>query len=142
MTIWIDADACPGPVREVILRAVDRLNLKAEKKPTLTSVSVVTDSAAGARSDYAALSAKAEGVELARDLGYAVHSRPMTRDDVYLADEAFFTGTAAEVTPIRELDGRVLGAGQRGPVTERIQSLFFDVVHGRAPKYSRWLTLV
>jgi branched-chain amino acid aminotransferase len=85
---------------------------------------------------------RATVIELARDLGYTVHSRPMTRDDVYLADEAFFTGTAAEVTPIRELDGRVLGAGQRGPVTERIQSLFFDVVNGRAPKYSRWLTLV
>jgi len=66
----------------------------------------------------------------------------MTRDDVYLADEAFFTGTAAEVTPIRELDGRVLGAGKRGPVTERIQSLFFDVVNGRAPKYQQWLTMV
>jgi branched-chain amino acid aminotransferase len=56
----------------------------------------------------------------------------MTRDDVYLADEAFFTGTAAEVTPIRELDGRVLGAGRRGPVTEKIQNLFFEVVNGRA----------
>jgi len=67
---------------------------------------------------------------------------PMTRDDVYLADEAFFTGTAAEVTPIRELDGRVIGAGQRGPVTEKLQSLFFDVVNGRAAKYHDWLTLV
>jgi len=67
---------------------------------------------------------------------------PMTRDDVYLADEAFFTGTAAEVTPIRELDGRVIGAGRRGPVTEKIQALFFDVVNGRAAKYHDWLTLV
>jgi branched-chain amino acid aminotransferase len=66
----------------------------------------------------------------------------MTRDDVYLADEAFFTGTAAEVTPIRELDGRTIGAGRRGPVTERIQALFFDVVNGRAEKYKDWLTLV
>ena len=64
----------------------------------------------------------------------------MTRDDVYLADEAFFTGTAAEVTPIRELDGRTIGAGQRGPITGQIQSLFFDVVNGRAPKYHHWLT--
>jgi branched-chain amino acid aminotransferase len=81
-------------------------------------------------------------IELARDLGLSVSSMPMTRDDVYLADEAFFTGTAAEVTPIRELDGRVIGAGARGPVTEKVQSLFFDVVNGRASKYSRWLTPV
>jgi branched-chain amino acid aminotransferase len=66
----------------------------------------------------------------------------MTRDDVYLADEAFFTGTAAEVTPIREVDGRMIGAGRRGPLTEKIQSLFFDVVNGRAEKYRRWLTTV
>jgi branched-chain amino acid aminotransferase len=66
---------------------------------------------------------------------------PMTRDDVYLADEAFFTGTAAEVTPIRELDGRPIGAGRRGPVTARIQALFFDAVNGRAPQYLDWLTL-
>jgi branched-chain amino acid aminotransferase len=84
---------------------------------------------------------RATVIELARDLGYEVASMPMTRDDVYLADEAFFTGTAAEVTPIRELDGRMIGAGQRGPVTEKIQSLFFDVVNGRAAKYNHWLTL-
>mgnify|MGYP003549013228 CR=1 FL=1 len=71
-----------------------------------------------------------------------MHFAPMTRDDVYLADEAFFTGPAAEVTPIRELDGRTIGAGRRGPVTEPIQALFFDVVNGRAEKYQRWLTLV
>jgi branched-chain amino acid aminotransferase len=85
---------------------------------------------------------RATVIELARDLGLQVVSKPMTRDDVYLADEAFFTGTAAEVTPIRELDGRVIGAGRRGPVTERIQTLFFDVVNGRADKYKHWLTLV
>jgi branched-chain amino acid aminotransferase len=81
-------------------------------------------------------------IELARDLGYEVRPMPMTRDDVYLADEAFFTGTAAEVTPIREVDGRPIGAGRRGPLTEKIQSLFFDVVNGRAEKYRRWLTRV
>jgi branched-chain amino acid aminotransferase len=81
-------------------------------------------------------------IELAADLGYTVAARPMTRDDVYLADEAFFTGTAAEVTPIREVDGRRIGAGSRGPVTERIQNLFFDAVNGRAEKYRRWLTKV
>ena len=84
---------------------------------------------------------RATVIELARELGYEVESRPMTRDDVYLADEAFFTGTAAEVTPIREVDGRVLGAGCRGPLTEKIQTLFFDVVNGRNPKYSHWLSL-
>jgi branched-chain amino acid aminotransferase len=81
-------------------------------------------------------------IELAADLGYTVAARPMTRDDVYLADEAFFTGTAAEVTPIREVDGRRIGAGSRGPVTEKIQNLFFDAVNGRAEKYRRWLTKV
>jgi branched-chain amino acid aminotransferase len=85
---------------------------------------------------------RATVIELARDLGYPVTAKPMTRDDVYLADEAFFTGTAAEVTPIRELDGRVLGAGRRGPVTEKIQNLFFEVVNGRATKYQSWLTRV
>jgi branched-chain amino acid aminotransferase len=85
---------------------------------------------------------RATVIELARDLGLTVTARPMTRDDVYLADEAFFTGTAAEITPIRELDGRAIGAGRRGPVTERIQDLFFDVVNGRAEKYRHWLTLV
>jgi len=81
-------------------------------------------------------------IELAADLGYEVTARPMTRDDVYLADEAFFTGTAAEVTPIREVDGRAIGAGRRGPLTEKLQAAFFDAVHGRAEKYRRWLTRV
>ena len=81
-------------------------------------------------------------IELARDLGWSVQSTPMTRDDVYLAEEAFFSGTAAEITPIRELDGRTIGAGRRGPVTEKIQTAFFDAVNGRAPKYREWLTSV
>lgn len=85
---------------------------------------------------------RASVIELARDLGLEVLSQPMTRDDVYLADEAFFTGTAAEITPIRELDGRVIGAGTRGPVTERIQKQFFDVIHGRDERYRHWLTMV
>ena len=66
----------------------------------------------------------------------------ITRDDVYIADEAFFTGTAAEVTPIRELDRRPIGSGSRGPVTERIQSAFFEIVNGRNRKYHHWLTPV
>ena len=85
---------------------------------------------------------RASVIELARDLGLEVAAQPMTRDDVYLADEAFFTGTAAEITPIRELDGRVIGAGVRGPVTERIQKRFFDVIHGRDERYRHWLTAV
>jgi len=85
---------------------------------------------------------RASVIELANDMGLEVLSQPLTRDDVYLADEAFFTGTAAEVTPIRELDGRVIGHGSRGPVTERIQKRFFEVVSGRAEQYRHWLTKV
>jgi branched-chain amino acid aminotransferase len=76
------------------------------------------------------------------DLGIAVEKTRITRDDVYIADEAFFTGTAAEVTPIRELDRRAIGSGVRGPITERIQSAFFDIVSGRNRKYHHWLTPV
>src|SRR5450830_958424 len=66
----------------------------------------------------------------------------ITRDAMYCADEAFFTGTAAEITPIRELDNRTIGNGGRGPITEKLQTLFFDVVSGKAPQYQHWLTLV
>jgi branched-chain amino acid aminotransferase len=79
---------------------------------------------------------------LAAELGYKVVSKRLTRDDIYIADEAFFTGTAAEVTPIRELDSRQIGAGHRGPVTTQIQSLFFDVVNGKVPAHADWLALV
>jgi branched-chain amino acid aminotransferase len=81
-------------------------------------------------------------ITMARDIGLEVAARRITRDDVYIADEAFFTGTAAEVTPIRELDSRKIGAGQRGPITEKLQSMFFDLVNGRSPKYKHWLTYV
>src|SRR5438105_10493502 len=81
-------------------------------------------------------------ITLANDLGIEVQAKRMTRDDVYIADEAFFTGTAAEVTPIRELDNRPIGNGESGPVTKKLQSLFFDVVNGRNPKYKSWLTPV
>ena len=74
--------------------------------------------------------------------GLEVVEKRITRDEVYIADEAFFTGTAAEVTPIREVDGRSIGTGTRGPVTERLQSLYFDVVHGRSEAHLDWLTLV
>jgi branched-chain amino acid aminotransferase len=81
-------------------------------------------------------------IQLAADLGVKVVEKRITRDEVYIADEAFFTGTAAEVTPIRELDGRTIGPGKRGPVTEKLQSLYFDIVHGRSAKYPEWLTPV
>jgi branched-chain amino acid aminotransferase len=81
-------------------------------------------------------------IQLAADLGYKVEARRITRDDLYIADECFFTGTAAEVTPIREVDGRTVGAGKRGPVTEKLQSMFFDVVNGRSEKYRHWLHYV
>ncbi len=81
-------------------------------------------------------------VQLAQDEGLKVREKRITRDEVYLADEAFFTGTAAEVTPIREVDDRMIGQGGRGPVTERLQALYFDVVHGRKNNYTDWLTLV
>ena len=81
-------------------------------------------------------------ITMAHDLGIEVIEKRITRDEVYCADEAFFTGTAAEVTPIRELDNRPIGIGRRGPVTEKLQTLFFDVVAGRAPQYEHWLTLV
>ena len=76
------------------------------------------------------------------DLGLKLVENRITRDEVYIADEAFFTGTAAEVTPIRELDRLEIGQGSRGPITEKIQSAFFDIVNGRNPKYAEWLTKV
>ncbi|MEO8247980.1 MAG: branched-chain amino acid transaminase [Burkholderiales bacterium] len=79
---------------------------------------------------------------IAKDLGVEVVQKRITRDEVYIADEAFFTGTAAEVTPIRELDRLEIGAGSRGPVTEKIQNAFFDIVNGRNEKYAHWLTKV
>ncbi len=79
---------------------------------------------------------------LAADLGYTIVEKRITRDEIYIADEAFFTGTAAEVTPIRELDNRPIGGGSRGPVTEALQARYFDVVHGRVEKYNHWLTPV
>jgi branched-chain amino acid aminotransferase len=78
-------------------------------------------------------------IQLAADLGYQVEAKRITRDDLYIADEVFFTGTAAEVTPVREVDGRTVGAGRRGPITEKLQSMFFDVVNGRSEKYRHWL---
>jgi len=81
-------------------------------------------------------------ISLAKDMGLEGKSKRLTRDDVYIADEAFFTGKAAEVTPIRELDNRVIGSGTRGPLTQELQKRYFDVVYGRNDKYESWLTRV
>ncbi|MBI5717982.1 MAG: branched-chain amino acid transaminase [Burkholderiales bacterium] len=79
---------------------------------------------------------------ICKDLGLPLVEKRITRDEVYICDEAFFTGTAAEVTPIRELDRIELGSGSRGPITEKIQSAFFDIVNGRNARYAEWLTPV
>jgi len=81
-------------------------------------------------------------ISLAREMGLEVVSKRLTRDDIYIADECFFTGTAAEVTPVRELDNRTIGSGSRGPITEELQKRYFDVVYGRNEKYEHWLTRV
>lgn len=80
--------------------------------------------------------------QIIADEGLQLVEKRITRDEIYICDEAFFTGTAAEVTPIRELDNRQIGNGGRGPITEKIQSRFFDAVHGRIPEYENWLTYV
>jgi len=79
---------------------------------------------------------------LAKEIGYSVVEKRITRDEVYIADEAFFTGTAAEVTPIRELDDRAIGIGKRGPITEKLQSLYLDLVKGHSKNHTEWLTPV
>ena len=76
---------------------------------------------------------------LAAELGYQIQEKRITRDEVYVADEAFFTGTAAEVVPIRELDGRVIGSGARGPLTEKLQAMYFDSLRGNRSENSEWL---
>jgi branched-chain amino acid aminotransferase len=81
-------------------------------------------------------------LHICKDLDIELVQKRITRDEIYIADEAFFTGTAAEVTPIRELDRVEIGAGSRGPITEKIQNAFFDIVNGRNPKYAHWLTKV
>jgi len=85
---------------------------------------------------------RATVIEIAREKGMRVEERPVTRDDLYVADEVFLTGTAAEVTPIREIDRRVIGAGTRGPIAATLQKAFFEVVTGADPKYESWLSYV
>jgi len=78
-------------------------------------------------------------IALARDKGYELVEERFTRDELYIADEAFFTGTAAELTPIREVDDRQIGSGRRGPVTEDLQTTFFDIIKGKNSRYQKWL---
>ncbi len=79
-------------------------------------------------------------IQLAEDMGYEVVEQKFTRDDMYIADEIFFTGTAAEITPIREVDNREIGEGEPGPITKELQDRFFDVVSGNDDRYESWLT--
>jgi len=85
---------------------------------------------------------RATVLQIAEELGLSVQEKRITRDEVYCCDEAFFTGTAAEVTPIRELDGRQIGIGRRGPVTAEIQARYFDVVNGRSAQHDNWLAYI
>lgn len=81
-------------------------------------------------------------IDLATDMGIEVIRRRITREEIYIADEAFLTGTAAEVTPIREVDARIIGIGSRGTMTEKLQSAYFDVVAGKNPDYTQYLTYI
>jgi branched-chain amino acid aminotransferase len=85
---------------------------------------------------------RASIIELAEEIGIPVIEKRITRDEVYCANEAFFTGTAAEVTPIRELDNRIIGSGKRGPITTRLQTMFFDCVQGKSSNHANWLTYI
>lgn len=81
-------------------------------------------------------------MQLMDEMGLKCVEKRITRDEVYIADEVFFTGTAAEVTPVRELDGRMIGNGSRGPITEKVQTAYFDCVEGRSPQHEAWLTYI
>ena len=81
-------------------------------------------------------------IQIAKDIKIPLREKRFTRDEVYIADEAFFTGTAAEITPIRELDGRKIGIGKRGKITGKLQKIFFDIVKGKNRKYESWLTRI
>jgi branched-chain amino acid aminotransferase len=81
-------------------------------------------------------------IDLAKDMGIEVIRRRVTREEIYIADEAFLTGTAAELTPVREVDARVIGKGSRGEITEKLQMAYFDVVTGKNPEYTKYLTYI
>ncbi len=106
------------------------------------NVFVVRDGVISTPERYSVLDGITRGtlIELAKSEGYEVVERAVTRDDLYIADEIFLTGTAAEVTPIRSLDHRTIGAGRRGPVAEKLQAKYFDLVSGKLPGYEGWLS--
>jgi branched-chain amino acid aminotransferase len=106
------------------------------------NIFVVRDGIVATPSLYSVLGGitRATVLELARDKGITVEERAITRDELYVADEVFLTGTAAEVTPIREIDRRTIGKGGRGPMAATLQQAFFDAAAGRERKYERWLT--
>jgi branched-chain amino acid aminotransferase len=81
-------------------------------------------------------------ITIAREMGIEVTEQYFARDELYISDEAFFTGTAAELTPIRSVDGRVIGEGKMGPVTKRLQTAYFDIIRGRSDKHLRWLSFI
>ena len=81
-------------------------------------------------------------MEICADLGISLEERTITRDELYIAEEIFLSGTAAEITPVREVDGRVIGIGEKGPLTDQVQKAFFEVVRGANPKFNKWLTQV
>ncbi|MCP3662874.1 MAG: branched-chain-amino-acid transaminase, partial [Gammaproteobacteria bacterium] len=81
-------------------------------------------------------------IQLAEEQGYSVEEKRITRDELYIADEVFFTGSAAEVTPVREIDNRTIGGGGRGPVTETLQRTYLDLIKGRSENHTEWLTYV
>ena len=81
-------------------------------------------------------------VEMAEKMGIKLERRRISREEIYVADEAFLTGTAAEITPVRDVDARIIGEGSRGPITEKIQSAYFDIVFGRNPDYEHYLTYI
>ena len=85
---------------------------------------------------------RSAAIKIARGEGFRVEAKSLELDDLLTADEAFFTGTAAEITPIREVDGQIIGTGRRGAITEKIQSVFFDVTGGRDARFAKWLTPV
>ncbi len=85
---------------------------------------------------------RATVIEIAKDLGLNVIEKRITREELYTADEVFLTGTAAEITPVVDIDGRVIGDGKPGPITLKIRNYYMDIVHGKVDKYRHWLTPV
>ena len=81
-------------------------------------------------------------MEICKELGIGLKERNITRDELYIAEELFLSGTAAEITPVREVDSRIIGNGEKGPVTDKIQQTFFEIARGCNAKFSKWLTPV